>query len=252
MMHIGVDKSAEGLSIYFPILYLKDSSIKITQCSVQDGGGVGISIDGAGNCQVRECDISGNARSGILVSHEGTKPTLKNNRCSGNGGSGIYFVEGAGGLAEGNICSKNVYNGISVINEWTSPELKSNQCSENQASGIYFGGGAKGIAEYNICKANNGHGIIVADDSSAAILKNNQCLSNKQCGIYYSYRTHITSKGNILKDNGEINYRQLRRILWARKFDELEETALKLRTEKSEFANGNLQLVHFYYSLAED
>jgi parallel beta-helix repeat protein len=250
LLQTGAEELPEGKESPLPVLRLSSSSIKVIRCTIQNGGGSGITIGGKGNCEVSDCNINNNSGSGIYVLGEGAEPTLNKNRCSENKGNGIYFREGAGGTAEDNLCNKNSFNGISVMNKWTSPNLKNNQCSGNRASGIYFGEGARGGAENNICKENEWHGITVADDSSAPELNGNQCLSNRRCGIYYSDGTHITAKDNVLKDNGEINYRQLRNTLWEKKFDELEETASRLRREKSEFTNSNCQLNHFYYSLS--
>jgi parallel beta-helix repeat protein len=249
LLQTGTERLPKGKESLLPVLWLNSSSIKVMRCTIQNGGDNGITIEGKGNCEVSDCDINNNRGSGIYVSGEGAKPTLKNNQCSENKGNGIYFKEGAGGTAEDNLCDKNSFNGISVVNKWTLPNLKNNQCLENRGSGIYFGEGARGIAQNNICKENEWHGISVADDSSAPELRGNQCLSNRRCGIYYSDGTHITAKDNILKNNGEINYRQLRNTLWEKGFDELEETASRLRRERSKFTNGNCQLSHFYYSL---
>jgi parallel beta-helix repeat protein len=251
LLQTGTEKLTEGEKPLLPVLWLNFSSIKVTDCTIQNGCGNGITIEGKGNCEVSDCNINNNRGSGIYVLGEGAEPILKNNRCLENKGNGIYFKEGAGGTAEDNLCDKNSFNGISVMNKWTSPHLKNNQCLGNRTSGIYFGEGARGGAENNICKENEWHGISVADDSSSPELKGNQCLSNKRCGIYYSDGTQITAKGNILKDNGEINCRQLRNSLLEKEFNELEETASRLRREKSEFTNGNSQLSYFYYSLGE-
>lgn len=244
------DKLPSGEQSLFPILHIDASSIKVIQCTLRDGGDNGITIEGKGKCEILECSIYKNKRSGIFVLHEGAEPLLRNNRCSENSINGIYFQEGAAGLAEGNMCYKNSYNGICVIHDWTSPTLKSNQCFQNKASGIYWGDKAKGLAEENICKENEWHGIAVADKSAAPSLKNNICSDNKRCGIYYPTRTNATAKGNILKNNGEVNRRQLRKLLWNKRFDELEEIASRLRTDKSNFTNGNSQLAWFYHCLA--
>jgi len=249
LLQTGAEKLPEGEKFLLPVLRLNSSSIKVVRCNIQNGGDNGITIEGNGNCEVSDCNINNNRGSGICVSGEGAEPILKNNRCSENKGNGIYFKDGTNGVAEDNLCDKNSFNGISVVDKWTSPNLKNNQCLENGGSGIYFGEGARGIAQNNICKENEWHGISVADDSSAPELRGNQCLNNRRCGIYYSDGTHITAKDNILKNNGEINYRQLRNTLWEKGFDELEETASRLRREKIEFTNGNCQLNHFYYSL---
>jgi parallel beta-helix repeat protein len=249
LLQTGAEKLTEEGKPLFPVLWVNFSSIKVTDCTIQDGCGNGITIEGKGNCEISDCNISNNRGSGIYVLGEGAEPILKNNQCLENKGNGIYFREGAGGIAEDNLCNKNSFNGIAVMNKWTSPRLKNNQCSGNRSSGIYFGEGAKGGAENNICKENEWNGISVADDSSAPELRGNQCLSNRRCGIYYSDGAHITAKDNILKDNGEINYRQLRNTLWEKGFDELEETASRLRRERSEFTNGGSQLGYFYNSL---
>ncbi len=249
LLQTAADKLREGEKSLLPVLWVQSSSIKVSQCTIRDGGDNGITIEGEGNCEISECSVSKNRRSGIYVYGDGAEPVLKGNRCSENKINGIYFKNGAGGIASENTCDKNGLHGISVVHKWTSPKLKSNVCSGNGGSGIYYGDGAKGEAENNICEENKWHGISIAGGSSAPLLRSNRCVSNKRCGIYYSRKAHITARDNVVKDNGEINFRQLRNVLWAKRFDELEETAFRLRTEKSEFTNGNCQLNHFYYSL---
>ena len=244
-------KSPEKNENFFSVIQLDSSSIKISRCTIQNGGGDGIRIDGQSSCKILDCTIQGNAGNGILAWHQGVNPVIKNNTCSNNGINGVYFLEGAAGLAENNVCQGNMVNGISAYNKWTSPDIKNNRCLANKGSGIYLGDGAKGNVENNTCSENKWHGIVVADDSSAPTLKSNQCVNNERCGIYYSYYAHITAKDNVVKNNGEINFRQLRDVFWEEKFDELEEEASKLRTEKRLFSNGNSQLQWFYHSLGE-
>ncbi len=245
------EEDGEEHEHYVPAVRLKSSSLKIFNCVVRNAEGPGIGIEGKGRSEIYDCVLENNTKSGILVRYEGAEPLLRNNRCLNNGGNGIYFVEGSGGTAKGNICSGNAYNGISVMNNWTSPKLLGNDCSENFGSGIYFGSESRGEADGNICKGNEWHGITVASDSSSPILKSNQCLNNKGCGIYYSDGATITAKGNVLRGNGEINYRQLRNMLQKKEFGELEETVSWLRTKKKLFSNSNSQLQWFYHSLAD-
>jgi parallel beta-helix repeat protein len=158
-------------------------------------------------------------------------------------------VEGSSGAAEKNICNNNNYNGISVMSVMASLKLTDNLCSDNNGSGIWVGDGAKCSARSNICKRNEWHGISIADGKCSVILNDNQCSDNKKCGIYYSSEISNSDSGNILENNGEFNYYQIRHDLWVEKFDELEQIASKIRREKSRYSNGNWQLTCFYESL---
>lgn len=232
-------------------IFIVGSSVEVSNCRVRNAHDHGIVVKDRSNPVILNCVLESNGSCGIYVLGDGAEPVLTGNQCSENKINGIFFRNGAGGIASENECNKNGLHGISVVHKWTSPKLKSNICSQNGESGIYYGKGAKGEAEYNTCEENKWHGISIADDSSAPALKSNRCVNNKRCGIYYSEGAHITAKDNVVKDNGAINFRQLRRLLWAEKFDELDQIAHRLRTEKSEFTNGNCQLNHFYYSLGE-
>lgn len=232
-------------------IFIVGSSVEVSNCRLRDANDHGIVVKDRSESVIRDCVLESNGSCGIFVYGDGAEPILERNRCSENKINGIYFRNAGGGTAEENICINNGLNGISVVDEWTSPRLKANECSRNGGSGIYFGGSAKGQADRNICEGNKWHGICVADDGSTPLLRNNRCEKNERCGIYYSDGAHITARDNVLKNNGQINYRQLRRVFWSKEFDELEKTAFKLRTERSEFTNGNCQLNYFYYSLGE-
>jgi parallel beta-helix repeat protein len=232
-------------------IFIVGSSVEVSNCRVRDANDHGIVVKDRSQPVIEDCVLESNGSCGIFVYGDGAEPLLKGNRCSENKINGIYFRNAGAGTAEQNICVNNGLNGISVVDEWTCPKLNGNDCSENGGSGIYFRASAKGEATNNICQANKWHGISVADDGSTPLLKNNRCENNKRCGIYYADGANITARGNVLKNNGEINFRQLRRLLGNKEFDELEQIASKLRMEKSEFTNSNCQLNYFYYSLAE-
>ena len=246
----GVEQLKESLALCFPILFVNASSIEITNCRVCSGGNNGISLVGQGRSKVSNCTIEQNALNGILITNKGAAAVLDNNTCCNNGGSGIYFFDGAAGIAENNICSNNSHNGIVVRGKDTKPELRNNRCSQNQGSGILIGDSAAGKVEENICEKNEMHGICVADGLSSSWISNNHCLDNKRMGLYCFQWCNAKTLGNIFKNNGEINCRQIRHLFFDKNFDALEEMVARLQKEKSRFLNGEWQLAYFYSSAA--
>jgi parallel beta-helix repeat protein len=233
-----------------PVLRIRNSSVKVTRCRVHNSISDGIAINGNSQSEISECNSSQNARSGIAVGGSQARLTIRKNLCSSNGWNGITFTEGAGGLVEENICSRNAYNGISVMKPLTSPKVIRNICSDNNTSGIWIGYGARGEFQDNVCTANAWHGISIADNISSPLVQNNQCTENKGCGIYYTGSATTSVWPNIVKNNGQIDSLTLRQELLSRQFDELEETANNLRTEKRMFSTGTVQLEYFYSSLS--
>jgi parallel beta-helix repeat protein len=233
-----------------PILRIRNSSVKVSHCRILNGVGDGIAIYGINQSEISECNVVQNALNGIIVLDNQSRPIIRKNFCSSNRGNGILFGGGAGGEAEDNIFSRNKNNGISVVQSLTSPKVTRNDCLENENSGIWIGYGARGEYKENKCISNGLHGISVTDAISTPLVQNNRCTENKGCGIYYIGFATDSVWPNIVKNNGQIDSLTLRQQLQTKKFDELEETADKLRTEKNMFSTGTVQLDYFYSTLS--
>jgi len=92
------------------VLSLKDSSVEVIGCTVRGSGGDGFSGihfgNGArGTAEGNTC--SKNEVHGIAVEDEDTRATLRNNRCSDNKRSGVYFAEKTSGTVEDCVITDN-------------------------------------------------------------------------------------------------------------------------------------------------
>lgn len=185
-----------------------------------------------------------------MVRGTGAVPTLQNNTCSKNMRHGIFFLSGAKGTAEQNTCSENGHFGIIAYGEGTQPTLVANRCSNNARTGMVFWDVDGGLADKNVCSSNGRHGIAVADGPSKPRILHNTCANNAGAGIYCPHFCNAVVANNYISDNAEIGSRQVRNLLYKRKYAELEQMAARLRTRKYRFIDGNWQLVDFYKSLA--
>ena len=183
----------------FPIILLRKSFVELFRCRVRHGVGAGVVVGDGGGPTIRECIVESNAWEGISVCGKGTRATLKNNLCSGNGFFGIYFDGGAGGLAEGNTCEKNSISGIFVRNKGTTATLRKNICRKNKQQGIDFAMGG-GIAEENVCENNGNCDILVRGSAASPTLKNNRC-KNSGNGIYFLRGASGLAEGNICENS---------------------------------------------------
>jgi parallel beta-helix repeat protein len=77
-----------------------------------------------------------NLEHGILVTGPNTAPLLLGNQCRDNHAAGIYFVRGAKGRAENNICEGNAWCGIMVIA--SAPYLSGNELRRNLQCGLAY------------------------------------------------------------------------------------------------------------------
>jgi len=71
-----------------------------------------------------------------LVTGSNTAPLLLNNQCRKNQAAGIYFMNGAKGRAENNICESNTWCGIMVIA--SAPYLSGNEFLRNSQCGLAY------------------------------------------------------------------------------------------------------------------
>lgn len=218
--------------------------LKRNRCSTNGGNGIYFDSGTVGLAEENIC--TGNDYNGISVMGKGTNPTLTGNDCSSNKKNGIWIGKQARSIAENNTCQNNKLHGISVNDKDTSPTLKRNRCSVNGESGIIFFSGTGGLAEQNVCTKNKWHGISVFDQSTKPTLRRNQCIENERTGIWFPDSTKAKSIENICRNNGSIEFHQLRNLLKAEKFDDLEEIASRLREKKLRFKRGAWQLHDFY------
>ncbi len=167
--------------------------------------GNGIKLDGIlvtnSKIQILNCTIQGAGGSGIAVTDPSSDTLVKGNRLRENGRMGLFFLKGARGEAEGNICERNEVSGIAILTALTSVDLRKNQCRENRKHGIEFSFNASGTAEDNICEANTGGGIVVTNAGTEPTLRRNTCRRNGQHGINFGNGAGGLAENNTCEEN---------------------------------------------------
>lgn len=201
-----------GLSIqhggHLGALYLANSSIEVSDCTISQSSASGIFITRSGSPVIHDCVVESNHNHGIDVCGIHTKSVIKNNLCSQNKENGIFFHIGAQGEAEGNTCIQNGA-GIAINDLKTNVSLTDNHCISNKNWGICIWGGAVATIEENICEKNMKSGIYVTGKDliatlgrkTIATLHKNTCRSNKKCGIIFEGNAQGTVEGNTCEQN---------------------------------------------------
>ena len=80
--------------------------------------------------------IESNGSTGIVVRGFDANPELRDNICRKNSKDGIRYLDGGGGVADGNTCEQNKWCGVAVSGKGSSPALTNNRCNNNVNSGI--------------------------------------------------------------------------------------------------------------------
>ena len=201
-----------GLSIqhggHLGALYLANSSIEVSDCTISQSSASGILITRGGSPFIHDCVVESNLNHGIDVYGTRTKPVIKNNLCNQNKVNGIFFHLGAKGEAEGNTCIQNS-SGIATNNLITNVSLTNNRCISNKNWGICIWGGAVATIKENICEKNKKSGIYVTGmdliaklgKQTIATLQKNTCRSNKEYGIFFGPYAQGTIEGNTCEEN---------------------------------------------------
>lgn len=121
--------------------------------------------------------FTNNNREGVFVSGSAT-PQILSNLIKDNGGNGVSFTRGSGGILAGNSIRTSGY-GVAVSDDAT-PTLEANQIIQNR-SGIVISGRA------------------------TPLLRGNSISDNEQDGIVATNDAQPTLEGNVLADNGEFD-----------------------------------------------
>ncbi len=116
----------------------------------------GIAFDGDARGTARHNNCTMN-EIGIFVVGK-AQPWLEQNRCNGNGRSGITFKNASAGTAVGNECFGNEETGIIIMND-AKPHLESNKCTGNK-NGIIICHTARPQLKDNICSNNQSKNMV--------------------------------------------------------------------------------------------
>jgi parallel beta-helix repeat protein len=189
------------------VLVITSGDVVIRQCRFEGAvwdeqrwlGGDGLWLRGTVCGVVEECESLRNRLHGIQLSEE-AQPTLDQNTCRENKGSGIAYFDNASGTARNNTCVNNTKHGI-FVGEQARPTLEGNTCRENGDCGIAYFGRASGTARNNTCVKNTKNGIYVGDQAQPR-LEGNTCRENKWSGIAYFGSASGTARNNTCENNG--------------------------------------------------
>jgi parallel beta-helix repeat protein len=179
---------------------LINSSVEVDGCIIRSTVGSGIVVKDSGKPLIHNCVIEKSGGNGIQVYGKDVEPVIKNTICRENKKPGIYFGEGAKGLAEDNTCIQN-NNGILVIHEGTEVVLKNNLCRANNEYGIYVCTGAYSEITGNKCVENKKSGIIIYQMKTKAKIKNNCCTKNEWNGIDLCNGVEALVEENVCEEN---------------------------------------------------
>lgn len=218
-------------------------------CNSNGINGIYFCAEAKGHAEGNEC--SDNTWNGIAIVGASTAPTIDKNRCSSNTVSGIYIGDGAAGILLGNDCRENRWHGISVVTQNSALQVSKNTCGANVRDGIYLGTGATSSVHDNIA-ASNANGIMIADATVAADIRGNVCAKNTYDGIRVPRQHASQIANNQLDGNNRLpSEYQIRQLLAARKYKELEDIATAIRTTRLRDDDGNWSL-HYYYGYMVD
>jgi parallel beta-helix repeat protein len=156
----------------------------ITNCTVRNYNGDGISFQQSNDVTVEHCRSENNASLGIHPGSGSQRPTVRNCQARGNGEDGLFLCwRVRHGLFEDNVLENNSRYGISIGHKDSDNLLRRNQVRGNQGDGVYFRNESVGMAghrnrlEENVIENNGGKGevagIRVRGETKDIVLKNN-------------------------------------------------------------------------------
>ncbi len=158
------------------IVAVDESTVKGITLGNPNTRGTAVWVE-AGSPTIANNVFTGNNREGVFVSGTAT-PQILSNLIKDNGGNGVSFTRGSGGLLAGNSIRTSGY-GVAVSDDAT-PTLEANQIIQNR-SGIVISGRA------------------------TPLLRGNTISDNEQDGIVATTDAQPTLEENVLVDNGEFD-----------------------------------------------
>jgi parallel beta-helix repeat protein len=160
-------------------LYRGDHAL-ISNCTVHDYNGDGISFQQSNDVTVQDCLVERNAGLGLHPGSGSQRPRILNCRAISNGGDGLFFCwRVRGGLAEGNLLENNHGYGISIGHKDSDNFVRGNTVVGNGRGGVYWRNETEPMAphritfEKNIVRDNEGWGLFVDGVTNNTILRDN-------------------------------------------------------------------------------
>ncbi len=160
-------------------LYRGDHCV-ITNCTVRDYNGDGISFQQSNDVRVEKCVVERCAGFGLHPGSGSQRPTVNDCRAIANGEDGFFFCwRVRGGLAEGNWLENNGGHGMSIGHKDSDNLVRNNTIVGNKRGGVYWRSETKPMAahritfEDNVVRDNEGWGLFVDGATDGTIIRNN-------------------------------------------------------------------------------
>lgn len=181
---------------------ISDAEVKVSGCTIRGMTGAGILVHGSDtSAEITGNRVEGNIFHGILLLRTGAGATVRKNESRDNKGSGIHFNDGAGGLAEENLCEQNAGSGILADGVSTAPTLQANRCLRNKENGIAFMGAARGSVTGNFCDENGDSGLSAIGEGTAPDFVKNTARKNVRYGITFMTGADGDAIENLCEEN---------------------------------------------------
>lgn len=122
---------------------------KITQCTVRNYNGDGISFQQSNDVEVTDCLSEHNNNLGLHPGSGSQRPLVRNCTARSNGDDGLYLCwRVRHGLFEGNVLENNGRYGISIGHKDTDNLLQKNFVRNNRSNGVFFRNESLGMAAH--------------------------------------------------------------------------------------------------------
>lgn len=144
---------------------------RVKRCTIRDGGANGVWVWKKAWGTFEDCNVFGNALSGVVVS-DGGNPTVKNCKIHDGKDCGVLVRDTAWGTFEDCEIHRNAISGIDV-REGGNPTVKGCTIRDGKVYGVYIYRGGNGTFQGNTLSGNaKGAWRITADAGAVQRLRN--------------------------------------------------------------------------------
>lgn len=188
-------------------LYRGDHCL-ITNCTVRNYNGDGISFQQSNDVIVEKCSVSDCAGFGLHPGSGSQRPTVRNCRATGNDDDGFFFCwRVRGGIAEGNWLENNGGYGMSIGHKDSDNFVRHNTILGNKRGGVRWRSESEPMAphrntfENNIVRDNDGSGLHVDGVTAGTIIRKNVIEDTGSGRQKTGIRVGKQAKDVVLEDN---------------------------------------------------
>jgi parallel beta-helix repeat protein len=204
-----------------PVITINGGTVTINQCTIRNGGSVGLSVQtqsvvkmtrcailnhpeggaffSGSTGEISNCRFEGNGKVGARVQGTAGRLTATDSTFANNAEHGLYLYELDAGTLTGNICEKNGFNGI-YVHFGKEATLSDNRCIQNGRNGLSVEGkNLKVTVTRNLAKENQWGGIY-AGQGVQGNLTGNEVIGNLNHGIVLN-GTDASCRENLCQGN---------------------------------------------------